>query len=153
MFKIKKNDLFKKNMSQGELYQVYLKFKAKQEMDKFLNKLIAKNGTTKYQYDKEIRKQVGRSNNGDTNHNNNDNKMRDFKITRKEGEWYNAEVTDSYGNEYQNWYETAEEASVWIHYVWEKEDWFNSVDSQELLYRAIQDCKAIDKEKGIGSIL
>jgi len=46
MFKIKENDLFKKNMSQGELYQVYLKFKAKKEMDKFLNKLIVKNGVT-----------------------------------------------------------------------------------------------------------
>jgi len=46
--KIKKNDLFKKNMSQGELYKVYKTFKAKQEMDKFLNKLIAKNGVTKY---------------------------------------------------------------------------------------------------------
>ena len=52
MFKVNKNDLFSKNMSQGELYQVYLKFKAKKEMDKFLNKIIAKNGTTKYQYDK-----------------------------------------------------------------------------------------------------
>jgi len=29
MFKIKENDLFKKNMSQGELYQVYLKLKNK----------------------------------------------------------------------------------------------------------------------------
>ena len=48
MFKINKNDLFAKNMSQGELYQVYLKFKAKQEMDKFLNKIITLNGTTKY---------------------------------------------------------------------------------------------------------
>jgi len=46
MFKVKQNDIFAKNMSQGELYQVYLKFKAKQEMDKFLNKLIAKNGVT-----------------------------------------------------------------------------------------------------------
>jgi hypothetical protein len=46
--KIKKNDLFKKNMSQGELYKVYKTFKAKKEMDKFLNKLITKNGTTKY---------------------------------------------------------------------------------------------------------
>ena len=46
--KIKENDIFKKNMSHGELYQVYLKFKAKQEMDKFLNKIITLNGTTKY---------------------------------------------------------------------------------------------------------
>ena len=49
--KIKKQDLFKKNMSQGELYKVYKTFKAKQEMDKFLNKIITKNGTTKYQYE------------------------------------------------------------------------------------------------------
>jgi len=48
MFKVNKNDLFAKNMSQGELYQVYKTFKAKQEMDKFLNKIITKNGTTKY---------------------------------------------------------------------------------------------------------
>ena len=48
VYKQKQNDLFAKNMSQGELYQVYLKFKAKQEMDKFLNKIITKNGTTKY---------------------------------------------------------------------------------------------------------
>ena len=71
MFKIKQNDLFTKNMNQGELYQVYKTFKedkivdkileklkvqldkkykitAKQEMDKFLNELIDKNGVTKY---------------------------------------------------------------------------------------------------------
>jgi len=71
MFKVNKNDIFAKNMSQGELYQVHLNFKTKQaelqqakqlfeecgfqykakaykEMDKFLNKIIAKNGTTKY---------------------------------------------------------------------------------------------------------
>ena len=71
MFKVKQNDLFAKNMSQGELYQVYKTFKEnkvmdkildklkvqldnkykvteKQEMDKFLNELIEKNGVTKY---------------------------------------------------------------------------------------------------------
>ena len=57
--------------------------------------------------------------------------MRDFSITRKEGEWYNTQVTDSYGNKYQNYFESAHEANEWIYYVWEKEDWFNSVDSQE----------------------
>jgi hypothetical protein len=46
--KIKKNDLFSKNMSQQELHQTWVKIKAKKEMDKFLNKLITKNGTTKY---------------------------------------------------------------------------------------------------------
>ena len=47
MFKVNKNDIFKKNMSQGELYKVYKTFKAKQEMDKFLNKIITLNSTTK----------------------------------------------------------------------------------------------------------
>jgi len=79
--------------------------------------------------------------------------MRDFSITKKKGEWYDTRVTDSYGKKYQNYFETASEANDWVYYIWSKEDWFNSVNSQELLYRAIQDCKAIDKEKGIGSIL
>tara|TARA_R110002050_G_C8587686_1_gene484317 strand:- start:402 stop:548 length:147 start_codon:yes stop_codon:yes gene_type:complete len=48
MFKVKQNDIFAKNMSKAELYQVWKKLKAHQEMDKFLNKLIAKNGTTNY---------------------------------------------------------------------------------------------------------
>ena len=39
MFKIKENDLFAKNMSQGELYQVYKTFKKEKEMDNILNKL------------------------------------------------------------------------------------------------------------------
>ena len=48
MFKVKENDIFEKNMSKSELYQVWKKIKAKQEMDKFINKLVKKNGTTKY---------------------------------------------------------------------------------------------------------
>ena len=70
--------------------------------------------------------------------------MRNYKISRNEGEWYNAEVTDSYGNEYQNWFETADQANEWIYYVWEKEDWFNSVNSQDLLANAIHNCKRLD---------
>ena len=31
--------------------------------------------------------------------------MRDFKITKKENEWYYAKVTDSYGNKYDNYFE------------------------------------------------
>ena len=72
--------------------------------------------------------------------------MRDFTITRKEGEWYNTEVTDSYGNEYQNYFESAHEANEWIYYVWEKEDWFNSTNSQELLAKAIQNCIEIENK-------
>ena len=79
--------------------------------------------------------------------------MRDYKITRKEGEWYNAEVTDSYGNEYQNWFETASKANDWIYYVWSKEEWFNSVNSQELLANAIENCKRIDEKQGRRAIL
>jgi len=71
--------------------------------------------------------------------------MRDFKITRKKGEWYNAKVTDSYGNKYQNYFETASEANDWIYYIWEKEEWFNSANSQELLSKAILNCKELDK--------
>ena len=71
--------------------------------------------------------------------------MKDYKITRNKGEWYHAKVTDSYGNEYDNYFETASKANDWIYYVWSKEDWFNSVNSQELLYNAIQECKEIDK--------
>jgi len=74
---------------------------------------------------------------------------RDFNITRKTGEWYNAEVTDSYGNEYQNYFETSNEAHDWIMYVWSKEDWFNSVDSQQLLAKAIWGCTKLDEELGL----
>ena len=79
--------------------------------------------------------------------------MRDYSITRKKGEWYDAQVTDSYGNKYQNYFEFAHEANDWIYYIWEKEEWFNSVDSQELLYSAIQQCKEIDEENNITKIM
>ena len=62
-------------------------------------------------------------------------------------------VTDSYGRVYQNWYETASEANDWVYYIWEKEDWFNSTNSQELLYKAIQECKEIDKKTNKRAIL
>tara|TARA_R110002033_G_scaffold101884_1_gene149919 strand:+ start:423 stop:665 length:243 start_codon:yes stop_codon:yes gene_type:complete len=78
---------------------------------------------------------------------------RNYKITRNKGEWYNAEVTDSYGNKYQNYFETADKANEWIYYVWSKEDWFNSVNSQELLYNAIKQCKEIDKKTNKRAIL
>ena len=79
--------------------------------------------------------------------------MRDFNITRNDCELYHAKVTDSYGNEYDNYFETASEANDWIYYVWDQEEWFNSVDSQELLYNAIQDCKKIDEERGMNKII
>jgi len=74
--------------------------------------------------------------------------MRDYKITRKEGEWYDTRVTDSYGKKYQNYFESAHECSEWIYYIWSKEEWFNSVNSRELLANAIENCIRIDKENG-----
>ena len=78
--------------------------------------------------------------------------MRDFKITHKYGEMYYAEVTDSYGNKYDNYFENANEANDWIYYIWSKEEWFNSVDSQELLYKAIDNCKKIDNKLNVREI-
>ena len=79
--------------------------------------------------------------------------MRDFKITRNKVEWYDAQVTDSYGNKYQNYFEYAHEANDWIYYIWEKEEWFNNVNSQELLAKAIKECKEIDRENNLRQIL
>ena len=75
--------------------------------------------------------------------------MRDYSITKNKGEWYHAKVTDSYGNKYDNYFETTNEANDWVYYIWSKEDWFNSVDSQELLNKAILNCIEIDKKLGI----
>ena len=75
--------------------------------------------------------------------------MRDFSITKKEGEFYHAKVTDSYGNKYDNYFEEAHQANDWIYYIWEKEDWFNSTNSQELLANAIHEAHKLDKEAGI----
>ena len=79
--------------------------------------------------------------------------MRDFSITRKKNEWYDARVTDSYGNKYQNYFEHAHEANDWVYYIWGKEEWFNSVDSQELLANAIHACKEIDEKSNRRAIL
>ena len=78
--------------------------------------------------------------------------MRDYSITRKEGEWYDTQVTDSYGNKYQNYFEFAHEANDWIYYIWEKEEWFNSVNSQELLANAIENCKRLDNKLNVREI-
>ena len=78
--------------------------------------------------------------------------MRDYSITRNKGEMYHAKVTDSYGNKYDNYFESASKANDWIYYVWSKEEWFNSVNSQELLYNAIENCKRIDSKLNVREI-
>ena len=79
--------------------------------------------------------------------------MRDYSITKKSGQLHNCEVIDSYGNEYQNYFDTEQECINWIYYIWSKEDWFNSVNSQELLASAIENCKRLDKKLNIREIL
>ena len=79
--------------------------------------------------------------------------MRDFKITRNEGEWYHAKVVDSYGNEYENYFEFAHEANDWIYYIWEKEEWFNSTNSQELFGKAVAELVKIDEKLNIRKML
>ena len=79
--------------------------------------------------------------------------MRNYKITRNKGEMYHAFVTDSYGNEYDNYFETAYSANEWIYHVWDNEKWFNSVNSQELLANAIHSCRKIDKKANRRAIL
>ena len=62
MFKVKENDLFKKNMSNRELYLLWKKLSNKPVKNK--------------QYGEKVRKQVGRSNSTRSNNNsNNDSKM------------------------------------------------------------------------------
>ena len=74
--------------------------------------------------------------------------MRDFKITRNKGEWYNTEVTDSYGNEYQNYFEHAHEANEWIYYIWENEESLQQ-DSMKMLENAIWGCTKLDEKLGL----
>ncbi len=42
MFKVKKKDIFAKNMSNQELHKVWMKMKAKQEMDEWFDQLEKK---------------------------------------------------------------------------------------------------------------
>ena len=79
--------------------------------------------------------------------------MKDYKITRNKGELYNVQVTDSYGNKYQNYFDTAHKANEWVYYVWDNEEWFNSTNSQELLANAIENCKRIDEKNNITKIM
>ena len=75
---------------------------------------------------------------------------RNFKITRNEGEWYQVKVTDSYGNKYNNYLETASEANDWIYYIWENEKPpLTQEEKDELLTNAIWGCTKLDEELGL----
>ena len=79
--------------------------------------------------------------------------MRDFKITKNKDEWYFATVIDTYGNKYDNWFEHAHEANNWIYYIWDKEKWFNSTNSQDLLANAVAELARVDEELNVRKII
>jgi len=81
--------------------------------------------------------------------------MRNYSITKNKGELWNAEATDSYGNEYQNWFETYWDAGMWILDVWENEDKLVEMteNKDKLLANAINQCKEIDELAGRQTIL
>ena len=75
-------------------------------------------------------------------------KNRTYSIGKKPNEMWRATCYDSYNKYSENYFETEEQANEWIYWRWENEEWFNSVDSQDLLNKAIAECVEIDKEKG-----
>ena len=77
--------------------------------------------------------------------------MRDYNITKKSGELHNCQVTDGNGKEYQNYFDTEQECINWIYYIWENED--KVVYEQDLLHRAILNCKELDKNINVRNIL
>ena len=79
--------------------------------------------------------------------------MRDYSITKKSGQLHNCEVIDSYGNEYQNYFDTEQECINWIYYIWKNEKKFNSVNKEELLSSAILNCKELDKNINVRKII
>ena len=81
--------------------------------------------------------------------------MRDYKITKNKNEWCDTTVTDSYGNEYQNYFETYWDAGMWVLYIWENEDKLieMSENKDKLLANAINQCKEIDKRTNKRAIL
>ena len=83
--------------------------------------------------------------------------MRDYSITKKKapyqgvkGEWYNAQVTDSFGVDHQNWFESSREANDWVVWIWETEKEPLTKDQEmDMLATAIWGCTKLDKELGL----
>ena len=73
--------------------------------------------------------------------------MRDYSVTKKSGEWYNTKVTDSFGVDHQNYYETEQECIDWIYYIWENEKKPLTKDQEmDMLATAIWGCTKLDEE-------
>jgi len=76
--------------------------------------------------------------------------MRDYSVTKKSGEWYNTKVTDSFGVDHQNYYETEQECIDWIYYIWENEKKPLTKDQEmDMLATAIWGCTKLDQELGL----
>jgi len=76
--------------------------------------------------------------------------MRDYSVTKKSGEWYNTKVTDSFGVDHQNYYETEQECINWIYYIWENEKKPLTKDQEmDMLATAIWGCTKLDQELGL----
>ena len=73
---------------------------------------------------------------------------RNCNISKKQNaKMWTCKVTDSHGNTHVNYWETVEEASKWIYYVWENEE--NKVDKDDLMAKAIAECIKMDEERGV----
>jgi len=79
--------------------------------------------------------------------------MRDYSITKKEGEWWKCEITDKYGNTHHNYFETSDECIGHVIYTWENEDYSHSYDSSLGLALAIKECMEIDEKAGRRKII
>ena len=76
--------------------------------------------------------------------------MRDYSITKKKDEWYNTKVTDSFGVEHQNYFESSCEAYDWVYYVWANEKPPLTHDQEmDMLATAIWGCTKLDQELGL----
>ena len=60
---------------------------------------------------------------------------------------WKCEVTDSYGITHVNYFETKEDCMKQVYYTWENED--NTVNSDELLSKAIAECVQMDIDRGV----
>ena len=76
--------------------------------------------------------------------------MRDYSITKKKDEWYDAQITDKYGITHQNYFETQLKAEEWIYYIFENEKKPLTKDQEmEMLATAIWGCTKLDEELGL----
>ena len=76
--------------------------------------------------------------------------MRDYSVTKKSGQWYHAKVTDGYGSECDNYFETEQECINWIYYIWENEKPpLTHEEEMDMLADAIWGCTKLDEELGL----